>query len=648
MLIKKMAVLTCMLVSATAFTQTNFSYSPQNPKAGDLITIEYEPGGDIAATTKPVEAKFYMLGNGARTVQPIATDELKLVRNGKKYTTTLQTDTAANFIYFGFSADGKFDNNDNNGYYILFSEDGKIRKGAYGALSGFYQQTGGNVGIASDNEKALAALEKEMSLYPEDRNKQLGIYLRLMRAAKKPDVEAVAQKEIESLIKAGLKTEDDYQTLSMLYYAAKLPEQEKFITSVMKEKFPQGKWTITDYMQKFYAESDPVKSQAMADELMNKIKTDPKWKDLEPFASNYQLQPLYLYQRQNDWQGFKKAVAGFSFPFEANKASLYNTAAWEMQKTGTDLKTAEMYSSFATEWAKNEMLKPTGEKPKYITTQQWNDQRKANYAMFADTYGMIMYKMGDYKKGWSYSKEAALTINKGKDPDLNNTYALLAEKILTPKQFKKELEKLVRIGNINSDTRDMLKKLYVKENGGEAGFDDYMTTLGKEQYLKMMEELRKSMLTKTAPSFALYDLDGNKITTENLKGKVVVADFWATWCGPCKASFPAMEKMVAKYKNNPDVKFVFIDTWERVDDKKKNAADFITKSKYSFHVLLDNENKVVEQFNIDGIPTKFVIDKNGVIRFKSVGFNGNDDKLIDELTAMIDIAAQQSKVEKTF
>ena len=95
--------------------------------------------------------------------------------------------------------------------------------------------------------------------------------------------------------------------------------------------------------------------------------------------------------------------------------------------------------------------------------------------------------------------------------------------------------------------------------------------------------------------------------------------------------------------------FLFIDTWENDSNRVQKVTDFIAKNGYNFNVLYDeaksksgNDFTVIEDYKVDGIPTKFVIDRNNNIRFKSVGYNGSVDATVNEMTAMIDIAAAES------
>ncbi|MDQ2719973.1 MAG: TlpA family protein disulfide reductase [Bacteroidota bacterium] len=630
MQIKKLLFIAILFCSINCIGQNNFKFSPEKPQAGDLITITYVPGGDIANNASSPEAVAYFIGT-----KDLPIDEIPLKKSGNTYTGTVKTDTSNNFVYFAFTADKKFDNNYNNGYWIQLYDGDKLKKGANASLAFFYEYFGRNTGVDANKDKALAAMENEFQLYPESRKPQLITYASLYSSVHKDEAPAFLQKEIEQEIRSGLKDEDDYNTLQSLYSFAKLPQQSKLIGDIKKEKFPNGKWTINENIQKFMIEKDIAKKEQMLDDISTKIKNDSAWKNLQPSLSYFQSTIPSAYVAKQDWEGMKNAVKKYDIK-GAGLAALYNNTAWEIQKTDKNLKEAEDMSEIATNWAKQEWKKPTEKKPGYLTVKQWNESRANTYAMYADSYAMINYKLGNYKKGFPYTKEAALEIGKGQEADENNTYALLAEKTQSPKKYVKQLEQFVKDGKSTSDIKEILKRAYLK-NHDEKGFEDHIATLEKASYLKMMDELKKGMLNDAAPSFTLVDLKGEKVNVQDLKNKVVIVDFWATWCGPCKASFPGMQKMVVKYKEDPEVKFVFVDTWETNDNKEKNAGDFITANKYDFHVLMDNDSKVVEQFKVSGIPTKFVIDKKGNIRFKAIGFDGSDDKLVGELSAMIDI-----------
>ena len=199
------------------------------------------------------------------------------------------------------------------------------------------------------------------------------------------------------------------------------------------------------------------------------------------------------------------------------------------------------------------------------------------------------------------------------------------------------IDEMIREGNVSAALNELFEQAFVAFHQTKEGLDIALASALEAGAEKAKAELNEISIDEPAPDFSLFDLAGNSISLRGLRGKTIILDFWATWCRPCIASFPGMQTAVDKFKNDDSVEFLFINTWERGDDVKKQVADFIEQKGYSFHVLLDSDNKVVEAYGVEGIPTKFVIDKRGKIRFKSVGFGGDAERMVEELSLMIEM-----------
>lgn len=125
----------------------------------------------------------------------------------------------------------------------------------------------------------------------------------------------------------------------------------------------------------------------------------------------------------------------------------------------------------------------------------------------------------------------------------------------------------------------------------------------------------------TAPDFSLKDLSGQTVTLEQYRGKVVLLDFWATWCPPCRMTIPMLIKLQDKYRDDGLVILgISIDDPQQITDK--DLRYFIKMNKINYPVLRYNQKVMKDYFEGErvSIPTMFVVDRNGKIRDMIVGY----------------------------
>ncbi len=118
-----------------------------------------------------------------------------------------------------------------------------------------------------------------------------------------------------------------------------------------------------------------------------------------------------------------------------------------------------------------------------------------------------------------------------------------------------------------------------------------------------------------APTFELKDLEGKKVSLNDYKGRVIILNFWATWCAPCRAEMPSLEGLYRSFK---DKGLVVIGV--SVDSSERTVSSFVRGKGLSFPILLDKEKEVAfDSYGVVGLPVTFIIDRSGVIVEKVFG-----------------------------
>lgn len=159
----------------------------------------------------------------------------------------------------------------------------------------------------------------------------------------------------------------------------------------------------------------------------------------------------------------------------------------------------------------------------------------------------------------------------------------------------------------------------------------YKVKIGLHNERGSQQQLGSVHVGDPAPDFSLQDLSGHAMSLTSYRGKkVVLLDFWATWCPPCRMSMPDLQKLADNFKDH-GLEILSVNQGEEADQ----VRHFIEHKKYSFHVVLDKDQAVAAKYGVRGIPTLVLIDKNGVVQRISVGYSGNESELTDAVGTLV-------------
>jgi len=134
-----------------------------------------------------------------------------------------------------------------------------------------------------------------------------------------------------------------------------------------------------------------------------------------------------------------------------------------------------------------------------------------------------------------------------------------------------------------------------------------------------------------APAFQLSGRGGKTIDLTQFKGQVVMINFWASWCGPCRKEFPALDQIYAKYK---PMGFTLVAI--NVESEKSDAEKFLAATPASFPILFDPDNKVSGSYGVSAMPTTVLVDRQGRVRWLHRAYKpGDEAKYIEQIRAAL-------------
>jgi thiol-disulfide isomerase/thioredoxin len=622
---RSIATIIVLVSAAIGLRAGTVNILPLQPKTGEKITIEYRADAADADIVKkgpaPLHAVVY--GFGMESEAPVATD-IELEEDGKgrwKGTMTVPADVV--YAHLKVGNGGVYDTNkDRYWSFIVAGADGRpMLMANFRAAMACFGMLPQPCRKAEDFDEAIELLEKEVRLYPK--NISAAVNLTMLRRRTEQIEDAEVQSEMRRLtsLMPQAATSMDAIGLSEAYNALGDAVQAQQILSDAARRFPNSKSAeqlsliglgqvesleqfygkLADHLDKFPKTSA---RQNIIEAAFNAAAQERKIELLVPFLERVKDLPATAHHMAANYFGAVDSLRAKAFE-HIDKGFL--------------------------------AVKDDAQRPPYAGIHEFHEGQRIMRAQLHFVRGAIHRAM---ERNDVAIADLSKALEYGGNEAPQEAGAMLVELLMSAgrtTEARDVAERAIRKGNASANVLNAYRSLQRGNGMDSVKVEQLVADLKKDGRSILAARLAKEMMHSNAIDGTFTTLDGKPVNIADWKGKVVILDYWATWCGPCRSSFPSMQKLYEQYRNNPNVVFAIVNVWERDKDRVKIVRDFLSQNKnLTFPVYLDKSDAVVGKFGVTGIPTKFYLGKDGRVQFKEVGYLP-EEQFLEEATNRIEV-----------
>ncbi|MGN7818560.1 redoxin domain-containing protein [Chitinophaga sp. 22536] len=565
----------------SAWSQQRVAIAPQYPQRGDVVTVTYDPQSPTAVIPDSVSGVTLVFSYS--NFYDVAT-RIPMHRQGHKWTTSFRLAGFATYATFYLESGELIDKPAADSHYAVtvYAGHQPVENGLLYKAYSLSAQKGKSPGLAA----AQASLyQQELDLYPGNYEAKVRLLQYNMQHA--PDAktrETFRQQALQVIAQKFNNAPSDPGNLNkvtMGYLIIGENTRVDSIRQVVMKRFPGSEPGIEQLASNIRKEKDTATRIKLLEQALQK--------ETPQNANAYtgiheQLFQLYAAQRQTE-----KTL------YHARKVASQRRNPW----------TAQTLKELATTLQSNRLAPDTARYYAKLALAQADSFPAGIIRYFPET-GYI-YPFVDDSTRQAVTRKAQANL-------------LSLQGLIDLQQARlHEGARLTDSALVISPDNETLNNatLFYTQTGNQ----EKLKTLQQLREKILLDKARRQLISRPAPSLqAFVDMKGQPVPTAALKDKIILIDFWATWCGPCMQEMPYLQQLYEAYKDNPKVVFMVVNSGAR--NTLADAQGWYGHKKYTFPVYYNTDPDVGEKFRFNIIPATYIIDAKGNIRFSNIGFEG--------------------------